>query len=93
MVCMFLPLLYQDHLRFFLVSTVLCPGAKGSRSFFLVTTASSYSVIMKNKSFLKQMSRVGEDLLDFGLVGTLNPISVGPIKKLPQIQVTFTLGG
>lgn len=57
-VCMFSPLLYQDHLRVFLASTGLCPGAKGSRSFFLVTTASSYSVMMKKKSFFKQMSRV-----------------------------------
>ena len=56
---MFSPLLPQDHLRVLLVSAVLCPRAKGSRSFFLVTTANSYSVMTRNKQFLKQMSRVG----------------------------------
>ena len=57
LVCMFSPLLYQDHLRVFLVSTSPCPWAKDSRSFFLVTITSSYSMMMKNKS-LKQMSRL-----------------------------------
>ena len=64
---MFSPLFSQDHSRVFLVAAGLCPGAKGSRSFFLVTTANSYSVMIKNKSFLKQMSRVIK-ILDSGLV-------------------------
>ena len=67
---MFSPLLSQDHSRVFLVAAGLCPGAKGSRSFFLVTTANSYSVMIKNKSFLKQMSRVIK-ILDSGLVDRL----------------------
>ena len=61
------------------MSAVLCPRAKGSRSFFLITTANSYSVMMKSIVFKTDKSS-GEDLLDSGLVDRLKPI---PILNIP----------